>query len=139
MVVAGLFALMAGVVPVLSDAGCRTVSRPVRVGQVIVASDLGAPISCSSQRRERALRYDPNVVAARALRDLAAGDIILRVENFALPEVRQGEELQLRTQVGPVLIERRVTALQPGRHGGKIFVKTEDGDIFATSLEGVAR
>ena len=43
----------------------------------------------------------------------------------------------LRTTVGPVTVERAVTSLQPGRHGKRLFVRTDDGKLLASTLADI--
>jgi hypothetical protein len=137
MVAAGMAALMAVSVPVPSDAGCATVARTVRAGQTLVAADLGTAAACPAFNDMSAVRYDRTSSSLRAVRDLAAGDVIAPISQFTLADIRPGQLLYLHTQVGPVRIERTVVALQPGHVGGRIFVKAADGDIFPVMVKDV--
>lgn len=76
------------------------------------------------------LRYDPQARAMRALRDIQAGETIAAVPAGALPDVRPGESLFLVAHVGTAIVEREVTATQPGRRGQPIFVRTADGRVL---------
>lgn len=49
-------------------------------------------------------------------------------------DVKRGDELTLVSTVGPVRIQRRVIAAQPGRSGRRIFVRDEDGQILSIPL-----
>ncbi len=73
------------------------------------------------------------MVAAEAI---AAGTYLGRVAPLRRASVVKGAELVLRSSAGPVVIERRVTAMQPGRAGGRIFVRDADGQVFAAPLAG---
>ena len=53
----------------------------------------------------------------------------------AVPVIAKGDRLTLVSQVGPITIERPVTALQGARpHDRRIFVRTDDGDVFAAPI-----
>jgi hypothetical protein len=52
----------------------------------------------------------------------------------AQPAVKRGAVLHLISTVGPVRIERPVTALQSSR-GKRIFVRDPDGTVFAARVE----
>lgn len=48
--------------------------------------------------------------------------------------VRAGDSVTLHVQVGPVAIEREVTALQTARAGRPVFVRTADGVVLSARL-----
>ncbi len=50
-----------------------------------------------------------------------------------------GDKLVLQSRAGPVTIERTVTAVQPGRSGGRLFVRDAEGRIFAALYVAEAR
>lgn len=81
-----------------------------------------------------ALRYEPRLRAARAVRDIAAGETIAAVPGSMLPDVRPGDTLYLVARVGTAIVERAVTAAQPGRRGQALFVRTADGRIVRARL-----
>lgn len=126
--------------PALSSTGqppvaCMEVIRPIAAGVALTADDV-APAVCPGSSVDRRVRYDRSMRLARSTRDLLPGDIIGRVPDFALARIRTGEIVRLRSQVGTVIVERKVMALQPGRTGKQFFVKADDGNIFSvTSLE----
>lgn len=55
------------------------------------------------------------------------------------PVVAAGEGLTLVARAGLVTVERRVTALQPARAGGRVFVRDGAGRVFAAPVQGDAR
>lgn len=48
--------------------------------------------------------------------------------------ISAGDAVTLRTQVGPVVVEREVTALQAARPGHSVFVRTADGVALSARL-----
>ena len=50
------------------------------------------------------------------------------------PDIDPGEALTLVSSVGPVRIQRKVIALQPGRDGRRVFVRDEDGQVLSVPL-----
>lgn len=76
------------------------------------------------------LRYDPQARAMRAIRDIEAGETVAPVPAGTLPDVRPGDTLFLVAHVGTAIVEREVTATQPGRRGQPIFVRTADGRVL---------
>lgn len=81
-----------------------------------------------------ALRWEPRLRAARASRDIAAGETIAAMPATMLPDVRPGDTLYLVARVGTASVERAVTAVQPGRLGHNLFVRTADGRIVRARL-----
>ncbi|MEI9851944.1 MAG: hypothetical protein WDN24_15170 [Sphingomonas sp.] len=65
----------------------------------------------------------PAAGAAIAARPIAAGAYLGRIALPSAGRVARGEALVLRSAQGAVTIERPVTALQPGRPGGRLFVR----------------
>jgi len=119
--------------------GCMTVVRPVAAGQPLVAADVADNGPCERGADKTALRYASTSGLAFARRDLAKGDVLPRIGRFALPEIRPGQSLILRTQVGPVEIERVVVALQAGHVAGKLFVRAADGDVFPVAVKDIVQ
>lgn len=109
---------------------CRTVARPIRVGEAVTIADT-VESACADSRPSRRLRYDAGARVARAAVDLAPGDDLGRV--FLTPQrgVLPGEQIILTVQIGPVAITKTVTALQAGRPGQRLFVRDEAGQIFS--------
>lgn len=50
--------------------------------------------------------------------------------------IRAGEPVTLHVQVGPVVVEREVTALQTARPGRPVFVRTADGVVLSARWGG---
>jgi flagella basal body P-ring formation protein FlgA len=75
----------------------------------------------------------------RAIRDIAEGETIVAPPASFLPDVRPGDTLFLVARVGTATVERQVTAVQPGRRGATIFVRTPDGHLVSAPLAGADR
>lgn len=89
---------------------------------------------CRAAAGDARVRYDAGAAAPVARYALPAGTYLGRVR---VPEQRPlaaGVPLLLRTVVGPVIVEREVTSLQPGRAGRRLFVRTEDGKMLASQI-----
>lgn len=72
---------------------------------------------------------------APVLRDaVAAGAVLGRLMPAPAGRVAAGTALTLRSVVGPVVVERDVTTLQPAHPGGGVFVRDTDGQVFAASM-----
>ncbi|WP_294288231.1 hypothetical protein [uncultured Sphingomonas sp.] len=111
---------------------CATAARDLPVGTPLSSDDV-IRVPCSGAG-SGALRYDArnrlNVVRA----PVAAGDYLGAVNVPARQAVAAGTALTLRATVGPVRIERRVTTLQPGRSGGRVFVRDDGGAVTSMPL-----
>lgn len=116
---------------------CMRVVQPVAEGSVLTRADL-EPVGCEANAQPSAVRYDPEVRALRAERELEAGETLAAAPVFALAGVRAGQRLYVRAQVGPVVVEREVEAVQPGRTSGKVFVRASDGVVFSAPFSDVA-
>jgi flagella basal body P-ring formation protein FlgA len=52
------------------------------------------------------------------------------------PSATEGTALVYRTREGPVMVEREVVALQSGRAGRPVFVRTKEGKVLSATLAG---
>lgn len=111
---------------------CLQAIAAISAGTVPVRGDF-AEAQCAGERA-RALRYEPRIGAARAIRDIAAGETIAAIPASMLPDVRPGDTLYLVARVGTATVERAVTAAQPGRRGQALFVRMPDGRIVRAHL-----
>lgn len=123
-----------------ADAGtCLEATRPLQLGMVPSARDF-RPVACADAKTVQVLRYDEGIHAFRLLRNLASGDTIEGPSSSFLTEVVPGDKLYLTVQVGPVLVQREVEALQPARLGETLFVRALDGRVMTALLaEGAPR
>ena len=117
----------------LSGGGqCYATARDVAAGAALAAADLTA-VPCRRAGRPP-LRYDVAARAPVALTALPSGTYLGPVVPGVEAQIPAGAELTLRSTAGVVTIERRVTAMQPGRSGGKVFVRDSEGKVFAVPL-----
>jgi flagella basal body P-ring formation protein FlgA len=116
------------------------ISQPCFVGRRDIPADAAIgkddvdPVSCRHEVQVNRLFYHTASASLIARRDLPAGTYLGAIK---LPEAlaaTKGDDLVYRTAEGPVTVERKVVALQNGRSGGKIFVRTEDGRVLVSTL-----
>lgn len=118
--------------------GCFATAREVPQGAVLRAEDMVA-VECHEDRARIRLGYDRAARAPVAIAPLAVGTYLGRVAPLSGALVAPGEQLTLRSSVGPVTIERTVTALQHGRSGGRLFVRDAEGQVFSAPLVAETR
>jgi len=98
--------------------------------------DAVAETACEAAAAERRLGYDAVAGAVTVRRTIPAGSYLGRLRLDDRAPVASGQAMVLRTSIGPVTVERNVTSLQPGRHGKRLFVRTDDGELLASTLTG---
>lgn len=111
---------------------CSVLKRNTVTGAAPTSDDFETS-ACSPSKLTRAFRFDAATGSARAVRDLSAGEVVAALPASAIASVIPGQKLFLTTRVGPVEVDREVTALQPARSGGALFVRTQDGKIFSVA------
>jgi hypothetical protein len=116
-----------------ADRRCLELINPVAAGAIIDAEDVVA-IECRDGEGAVGIAYDRIAAAPRAAADLAAGHYLGRVVLGPAGGADAGAALTLASTIGPVRIERRVVALQPARQGGRLFVRTEDGEVLVAAI-----
>jgi hypothetical protein len=84
------------------------------------------------------VRYDAARRIFIARRDLPAGGALGRLVAPAPDTIARGDALTLVSRVGPVTVERQVTALQSSREGRRVFVRDSGGRVFAAPVATVA-
>jgi flagella basal body P-ring formation protein FlgA len=136
---AGVAAAVLASMPFVAAENCVTIVHPIRAGQALIASDIKPAAVCANHSKNHALRYDRTVSVTRANRDLDVGETISGHPSLILADVRPGDDLFVYERIGNVLIERAAKALQAGRYGGEVFVRTADGAIFAAALKDLRR
>ena len=115
-----------------SGGSCFMTARLIEQGAVLSAADL-TPVACKPAARPP-LRYDTASGGPVALAAMPAGTYLGRLAPVSEAPVRAGTDLTLRSSAGVVTIERRVTAIQSGRAGDRIFVRDSSGEVFAVPL-----
>ena len=101
-------------------------------GEFPVRDDL-EEIECGEERSVGLFAYDAGARAPRARVDIPAGTIFARIPIPAQRPVAAGHDTVVRFASGPVIVEREVTTVQSSRPGTAIFVKDEDGQVFAVA------
>ena len=107
---------------------CRImrVSRPAQA--VIVESDTIAE-PCPVDAVHPKLRYDARTRVAVARAALAEGEALGRVYLPARPGVLPGDPVRLVARLGHVMVERRMTALQPAHANQRFFARDAQGRV----------
>ncbi|WP_034158880.1 hypothetical protein [Sphingomonas sp. ERG5] len=110
---------------------CAISTASVARGAALTA-DIIAPAACREDGAA-SIVFDRRANVALAGSDLAAGAYLGRLATPRVKGIRKGEPLTLVSTVGPVRIDRVVTAMQDG-NGKRIFVRDQDGQVFAAPL-----
>ena len=113
---------------------CFATAREVPAGMPLATGDL-TPVPCRSKAPHPPLRYDSATRGPIAASVLPAGTYLGRLMPLPGKQVAAGEPLVLRSSIGPVTIERNVTAMQPGSSGKRLFVRDAEGRIFAVRYD----
>jgi hypothetical protein len=111
-------------------ATCLRAMRTVAAGDVGSVADF-TPVACTGRASQRAFRYDTAIGALRVERRLEAGEVVWGAPRAALVIVTPGEPLYLSARVGPVEVVRQVRAVQSAKQGEALFVRADDGSVFA--------
>lgn len=111
---------------------CSEIARPVAAGAAVSGEDL-VPVPCRASAPAQ-LRFDRSDRIVRASGPLAAGDYLGRISAGSAPAVEKGDKLSLVASSGPVRVSREVVAMQPGRAGGKVFVRDSEGNVTSAPL-----
>lgn len=112
---------------------CAELARPVAAGAAVSRDDL-VPAPCRASAASAQLRFDRADRIVRASGQLAAGDYLGRISVGSAPAVDKGDKLSLVASSGPVRVSREVVALQPGRAGGRLFVRDSEGNVTSAPL-----
>ena len=106
---------------------CMRILNGQSAGSSIAASDV-EPAPCVDARV--AFVYDATLGLARARRDISPGEIVPGLAEFAMASVTRGQVVWIKTQVGPVVIERQVRSLRPARADDSVLVAAQAGRAF---------
>jgi flagella basal body P-ring formation protein FlgA len=117
-------------------ATCLSATRALAAGTVPAGGDF-ATADCGAGHPAPAVRYDAAVQSARLSRPLAAGEVIPGFPSSMMADVVPGQTLYVQVRVGPVVVQREVTALQPASPGQKLFVRAADGTVMSVRYPGV--
>ena len=114
---------------------CMQARRRLARGDVPSSYDF-VPAPCDGLAAH-AWQLDRSGQVLLAARDIESGETVVGVGG-GLPDVVPGKRLVISSVVGPVRVERTVTALQAARTDQSLFVRSDAGDIFATVYRGPA-
>jgi len=118
-----------------SAGACQVTSSALAAGAAITRDKIAAgPCAVAA----RVLRYDAARGYFVARRDLPAGSPLGHLIVSPPATVARGDAMTLVSRAGPVTVERRVTALQSGRDGRRVFVRDSGGHVFAAPIATVA-
>jgi hypothetical protein len=112
---------------------CAELVRPLAAGAALSDRDL-SPVACQDKVAAAPLRFDRLDRVVRADGNLAAGAYLGRVSAAPAVAVDKGAKLTLVSTAGPVRVTREVVALQPGRAGGRLFVRDSEGNVTSAPL-----
>ncbi|HEX9933319.1 MAG TPA: hypothetical protein VGB08_10805 [Allosphingosinicella sp.] len=113
---------------------CAALAAPVEAGGAIAGEDL-VEVPCEAGAAAAAVRFDRSTGNVRAAGDLDAGAYLGRLVVADGAAVEAGAALTLVSTVGPVTVARPVVAMQTGRRGARLFVRDEDGQVFAVRFD----
>ncbi|HZF44360.1 MAG TPA: flagella basal body P-ring formation protein FlgA [Sphingomonadaceae bacterium] len=111
---------------------CASTAQAVAKGAALTMADV-VVVPCEAAV-SAPVRFDRSALALRASAHLPAGTRLGRLALPAAPDIDKGDELTLRSTVGPVSVERQVVALQSGRSGGRVFVRDAEGQVVSAPL-----
>lgn len=125
--------------PARVQAGCWASTRALHAGEPVTVRDV-VPAGCAGSAPAKVVAAGADRAPAAA-GELAAGAYLGRLLPVPAGRIASGTALALRSAVGPVVIERGVTTVQPGRSGRQVFVRDGEGHVFAAllALTGEAR
>lgn len=113
---------------------CTVTRHDIAAGSYLLRSDVTRE-PCASASSRPALAYDRATGAVRARADIPAGTDIGAVPLPETPPLPAGQDAVIAFAGGPVVIQREVRTLQPARPGRSVFVRTNDGEVFAATIE----
>lgn len=122
--------------PAPAVATCLVASGTIGAGDAIGPDRVG-PGPCVGPTSS--VRYDAAAGTLVATVPIAAGWPVGGALPRSAPAVSRGDALTLVSRSGPVTVERSVAALQPGRSGGRVFVRSVEGQVFAVAVQEPTR
>lgn|GEM_PF-1164558 len=113
-----------------APAPCLALKQGVAAGDFI-HRDLASEVPCRADEPTLPLRFDRVARAPMATEPLPGGTYLGRIALHPGEILAAGTPLTLLVRTGPVTVERVVRPLAPSRAGGRIFVRGDDGTVFA--------
>lgn len=89
---------------------------------------------CASSSASPDFRFDAGRRAVIANRPLPKGTVIARYRGHGTVAAYAGERVDLVSVVGPVAVTRTVTALQSAGPDDRLFVRTDEGEVFSAQF-----
>jgi len=126
------FLLALPAAPADGAGACLRLAAPLAAGEVALRADV-APAACPAERAAPAFHYDSLGHTVRAVRDLAAGEVVPAVPVSLLAAVRPGQKLFVTARIGAATVAREVTALRAARAGEPVLVRGAGGDVFTVA------
>lgn len=128
---------------IIAGSGQRAVAEPPRCLQVLSPLPAGAiaastnfvPAPCPRGGLLATFHHDSAQSVSRLSHAVARDEIVPRFPEFGVSMVQPGQMLSMVVMSGAVRIERRVEAMQGARSGGRLFVRSSDGQILAAHYE----
>lgn len=117
---------------------CFKAKSQIIAGTVIIL-DLVQNTDCQADKTVSSIKFDREARITVAYETLDAGAYLGRLYLHDKETIQKGSNLTFITEDGPVIIQRKVTALQSSQIGKKIFVKTNDGKIISSVLFNAAK
>lgn len=112
---------------------CFRTRQDLKPGQAITHRRV-AQTDCTPSLTPQAVYYDRANSALRAHSNIPVGEYLGPIAPVADTFIDHGTDLHYNVQIGPVLIERRVTTLQSGHVGEQIFAHSKDGTVLKSVL-----
>jgi hypothetical protein len=113
---------------------CLKALSVLPLGAIAASGDF-APAPCPRGRLLAAFHHDSTQGVSRLSHAVAQGEIVPRFPEFGVSMVQPGQMLSIVVMAGAARIERRVEAMQGVRPGGKLFVRSSDGQILSVRYE----
>lgn len=114
---------------------CLRATQAMAAGTVPPASGFVAA-DCGESRPATAMRYDTALRTVRLARALQPGDVVAGIAPGLMADIMPGQALYVVSRVGPVVVQRRVEALQPANPGQRLFVRGGDGKVMSVLYAG---
>jgi hypothetical protein len=116
--------------PTLEQTSCYVATRTLARGAAVRAGDL-APGACATT--SDVFIYDRRARVLRTTAPLSPGEPVGALAVLPRADFVAGDTLRLSRSSGLVRVERNVVALQAAPADASLFVRGEDGEIFALS------
>lgn len=114
---------------------CMRATHALMLGAVPKIGDL-VTVDCGVAKPVSAVRYDTGLRAVRLVRIVHQDEIVAAIPDSMMAAVIPGQKLYIVVQVGAVVVQREVEALQPANPGQELFVRAADGQVMSVLYRG---